>query len=44
MQRGQSSGSFRDLSSHYSGHGDQGRLLNNIFELGGYHVYRGKSS
>lgn len=25
-----------NLSSHYSGHGDQQRLLDNIFELGGY--------
>ncbi|WP_252738029.1 MBL fold metallo-hydrolase RNA specificity domain-containing protein [Marinobacter salexigens] len=25
-----------DLSSHYSGHGDQQKLLDNIFELVGY--------
>lgn len=25
-----------DMSSHYSGHGDQQKLLDNIFELGGY--------
>ena len=25
-----------DLSSHYSGHGDQQRLLDNVFDLAGY--------
>ncbi|MDP4533509.1 MBL fold metallo-hydrolase [Marinobacter salarius] len=25
-----------DMSSHYSGHGDQQRLIDNVFELGGY--------
>jgi metallo-beta-lactamase family protein len=32
-----------NLSSHYSGHGDQQRLLDNIFELGGYRA-RGRGT